>query len=290
MTPILALVRALRPRQWTKNVLVFAAPTAAGVITQGPILWRVIVAFAVFCSVSSATYLVNDVLDAAEDRQHPVKRLRPIAAKLVSPRTAVAVATVLMLGGLAAAAAVGESLLIATGLYIVLSVAYSLRLKRIAVLDIGAVAGLFMLRAIAGGAGTGVALSSWFLVVTSFSALFIVVGKRLSELAGVRDAGATTRAVLNDYTETSLRQIGTISAAIAIAAYAMWSFQRENDSSVQATLFHLSTVPLTLAFFRYALLVDRGAAEAPENTIISDRTLLALVMAWVAVFVIAIYR
>ena len=290
MTSVVGLIRALRPRQWMKNLLVLAAPTAAGVITQGPILWRVLVAFAVFCAISSATYLVNDVLDVDEDRLHPVKRHRPIAAELVQPRVAVGFAAVLMGVGIAAAAAVGTSLLVVTGCYIALSLAYSLGLKRIAVLDIGAVAGLFMLRAIAGGAGTGVLLSSWFLVVTSFSALFIVVGKRLSELAVTGDGGAATRAVLGEYTEASLRQIATISAAIAISAYAMWSFQRENDSDVQATLFHLSTVPLALAFFRYTLLVDRGDAEAPEQTVTRDRTLLALVAAWAAVFVIAVYR
>ena len=291
MTHALSLARACRPRQWSKNVLVFAAPAAGGVLGEGPILWRSLVAFAVFCLVSSATYLINDVRDVEADRQHPRKRFRPIAAGDVSVRLAVTAAVVLGVVGLGAAAYVSMALLVTSAIYVVLSLCYSVRLKNIAVLDIGVVAGLFMVRAIAGGAATGVPLSSWFLVVTSFSALFIVAGKRSSEMRIHADAGMTSaRATLTQYSETVLRQISTISAAVAIAAYAIWSFQRADTADFHATLFHLSAVPFTLAFFRYALMIDRGDAEAPEHAITSDRVLLGIVLAWFVVFAVAVYN
>lgn len=285
-----ALVRALRPRQWSKNLLVLAAPAAGGVLLDGPVLWRTLAAFAIFCAVSSATYLVNDVLDVEADRHHPRKRTRPIAAGEVGVPTALAASAALALGAFAAAAAVGRALLIVTLLYVAVSVAYSLWVKHVAVLDLGAVAGLFMIRAIAGGAATGVYLTSWFLVVTSFAALFIVTGKRISEISVHEEAGLESkRAVLAEMPRGVLQQISTISATITIAAYALWAFQRAYGSDLHSILFHVSAVPFTLVFLRYLLLVHRGDAEAPEHAVTSDRVLLALVAVWVATFAAAVY-
>ena len=285
-----ALVRALRPRQWSKNLLVLAAPAAGGVLLESTVLWRTLAAVAIFCAVSSATYLVNDVLDVEADRHHPRKRLRPIAAGEVRVGTAIVTAVALGVLALAAAAALGRALLIVTVLYVAISVAYSLWLKHVAIVDLGAVAGLFMIRAIAGGAATGVYLTSWFLVVTSFAALFIVTGKRISEISVHEEAGIESkRAVLAEMPRSVLQQISTISATIAIAAYALWAFQRSYGSDLHSVLFHASAVPFTLVFLRYLLLVHRGDAEAPEHAVTSDRVLLALVAVWVATFVAAVY-
>ena len=283
-------MRALRPRQWSKNLLVLAAPAAGAVLLDGPVLWRALAAFAVFCAISSATYLVNDVLDVEADRRHPRKRLRPIAAGEVGVGTAIAAAVVLGAGALAAAALVSRALLIVTVLYVAISVVYSVWLKHVAILDLGAVAGLFLIRAIAGGAATGVYLTSWFLVVTSFAALFIVTGKRISEIAVYEDAGIEpTRAVLAQMPRGVLQQISTISATITIAAYALWAFQRAYGSDLHSILFHASAIPFTLVFLRYLLLVHRGDAEAPEHAVTSDRVLLGIVAVWAATFAAAVY-
>src|SRR4051794_18763381 len=172
------IVRALRPKQWLKNVLVLAAPGAAGVLGQGDVLANVALAFVAFCAASSGTYLLNDVRDVEADRLHPRKRARPIAAGTVPGWLAVALAVVLLVAGLVVAASVGVKLLVVLAAYIALTSSYTLWLKHIEVVDIVAIASGFILRAVAGGAAAGVPLSRWFIIVASFGSLFIVAGKR----------------------------------------------------------------------------------------------------------------
>ena len=273
-----ALLRASRPKQWVKNGLVFAAPLAAGTITHRAVAGHAAVAFAAFTLLASGTYLLNDVRDVADDRVHPRKRLRPIAAGELSVPLAVGVGVGLIAAGLAVAAALGwEFLAIAAG-YATLTSLYSLWLRSIEVIDIAAVAGGFVLRAAAGGAAADVHLSPWFLIVTSFAALFIVAGKRLSE----QELGEPSRVTLAVYPTAYLRGVCTLAATVATSAYCVWAFSR--PSVDQLLWAKISVIPFAIALLRYGLLIELGRAGAPEETFLADRTLLLLAGIWAAIF------
>jgi UbiA prenyltransferase family len=177
------LIREARPKQWIKNLLVFAAPGAAGVLDNGPALWRTIVTFVALCLAASGTYFLNDVADVEADRQHPTKRNRPVAAGTIPLPLATAVGIGLLLGSLVVAASTARwQVALVVALYIALTLAYSVWLKHIAVVDIVTVATGFVLRAIAGAVAVDVPMSNWFLICISFGSLFIVTGKRYAEL------------------------------------------------------------------------------------------------------------
>jgi len=278
------LLRACRPRQWTKNGLLLAAPLAGGVLARPNDAVAAAGAIVAFCMLSSATYLLNDVRDVESDRRHHRKRLRPIAAGTLSIRTALASALVLAGGGLALAAAVRPVCALVGCGYLLLTAAYSLWLRHVVVADILAIAAGFVLRAAAGGAATDVAPSRWFLVVTSCAAIFVVAGKRHAELFG-RARDGLTRATLRRYSERSLGAVLALAAAGTVAAYAVWAFRRpEHGPWYEATI-----VPVVLWLGRYAVLIIRGAGEAPEDLILADRALLALTMVWSALFLGGMY-
>ncbi len=291
------LLRACRPRQWSKNVLVLAAPCAAGVIAQPQVAVEVLAAFVVFCLLSSATYLLNDVRDLEQDRLHPRKRARPLAAGELSPRAAVSAAAVMGLAGLALASVVSPALGAVGCVYLLLTASYSLLWRRVVVADIAAIAAGFLLRAVAGGAATDIALSRWFLLVTSWCAVFLVAGKRYGELGegGVlTEAGmgsprdghrSAARGTLRHYSTGSLRLVLSAAAALASIAYAGWAFTRPQHG----VWYVLSMVPFVLWLARYAMLLGRGAGQAPEELILRDRLLLALSLAWVVLFLGSVY-
>ncbi len=281
-----ALVRACRPRQWVKNLLVLAAPGAAGVLLHPQIAVELTGAFACFCLLSSATYLINDVHDRAEDARHPRRASRPVAAGEVSPALALGAAAVLALLGLAGAFAI-RPLLGATGLgYLALTAAYSLWLRRVAIADIAIVAAGFVLRALAGGAATGVPVSRWFVMVTSFGALFLVAGKRYAELcnAGSED---TTRSSLDVYSADYLRFVMILAASVTTVAYCLWAFQGRGRDGL--SWYELTLAPFVLWLLRYGLLLHEGQGEAPEEVLLRDRFLMAMSGAWVGVFACAVY-
>jgi decaprenyl-phosphate phosphoribosyltransferase len=278
------LLRACRPRQWSKNLLVLAAPCAAGVIDRPLVAAQVAGAFVVLCLVSSATYLVNDVRDREQDRRHPRKRLRPVAAGELSPRTALRVAAVLALVGVAGATAITPGLgAIACG-YLALTASYSLWLRRVVVLDILAIAAGFVLRAIAGGVATDIYLSRWFVIVTASCAIYLVAAKRYAELR--EHAGSSpARATLRRYSPGILRLTLLTSATVAGVAYTGWAFTRPS----QLVWYGLSIAPFLLWLGRYAILVGTGAGQAPEELILRDRTLLALSITWSLLFLGSVY-
>jgi decaprenyl-phosphate phosphoribosyltransferase len=291
-----ALVRACRPRQWIKNLLVLAAPGAAGVLTKPEVPGRLALTFVSFCALSSATYLLNDVHDRAEDRAHPRRRSRPIAAGEVPVPLAAATAVGLIVAGLGLALAVSAALAAVALGYLLLTASYTLWLRKVAVADIAAVSGGFVLRALAGGVATDVQVSRWFLAVTSFGALFLVAGKRYAELRTLGDpdaahAGAAEpaprRASLGEYSERYLRFVIGLAATTATTAYCLWAFQRSHQARV--SWYELTVVPVVLWLLRYALLVDGGAGESPEELGLRDRFLLTMSAAWLALFVSGIY-
>jgi decaprenyl-phosphate phosphoribosyltransferase len=277
------LLRACRPRQWSKNLLVLAAPCAAGLIDESLIAAQVVGAFAALCMLSSATYLVNDVRDRDQDRLHPRKRLRPVASGELAPGTAVRWAALLAVLGIALASVITPGLgAVAVG-YLLLTGAYSLWLRRIVVLDILAIAAGFVLRAIAGGVATDIYLSRWFVIVTACCAIFLVAAKRYAELR--ESAGATARATLRRYSAGGLRLVLLASASVGVIAYTGWAFTRP----AHLLWYGLSILPLMLWLARYATLIGAGAGQAPEELILRDRTLLALSVAWGILFLGGVY-
>jgi decaprenyl-phosphate phosphoribosyltransferase len=278
-----ALLRALRPKQWVKNVLVAAAPGAAGVLTQADSLGKVGMAFVSFCLVSSATYLFNDVGDAEEDRRHPKKRHRPIASGEVSPRTAIALGVVLGLAGLGIAYAVRPAFLAVVGGYIAVTVAYTVWLKHMAVFDIAVVASGFIFRAIGGGVAVDVPISRWFLIVTSFGSLFIVAGKRYSEHVTMGVERETTRSTLAAYSRDYLRYVYTMASAVTLGGYFLWAFEQSGHEGA-IPWFELSIGPVVLGILRYALLLEEGYGGAPEDIALGDRPIQVLGLVWLVLF------
>ena len=278
------LLRACRPRQWSKNLLLLAAPAAAGVIAVPSVGRDVAAAIVAFCLLSSATYLLNDVRDRHQDRLHPRKRVRPIAAGQLSPRAALGLAAALGICGLALAASVRLELAAVGCAYLALTATYSLWWRRVILLDIVAVAGCFVVRAVAGGVAADVPLSRWFLVVTSCCAVFVVAGKRHAELVdGARPA--LTRIALRRYSGSALRAVLAAAAGGALIAYAVWAFRRPEHGP----WYELSIVPFVMWLSRYAVLLRRGHGEAPEELILHDWALLLLSLAWTVLFLCGIY-
>lgn len=301
---ITALIKEARPKQWVKNVLVFAAPGAAGVLTHGDPLRRAVIAFVAFCMASAGTYFWNDILDIDADRVHPKKRFRPIASGEVPLGTARIVGTVLLIGGPALAFTTRWQAGVACVVYVVVTTTYSKIWKHIAVVDLVAVAGGFVVRAVAGAVATQVPMSSWFVLTTTFGSLFIVTGKRYAELRELGDAPATARATLDDYSLGFLRIVLSISCCATLVSYCIWAFEgkvvRGVDSPDATTIntvahshsllfYQLSIVPMLTALLRYLLILEQGHGAAPEEIFAADRTIQVLGLVWIAVFATGVY-
>ena len=278
------IIKALRPRQWIKNILVVAAPlaTLGGHVHYDyrDVFYKVGIAFVVFCLAASSIYLINDARDVDADRQHPTRRFRPIASGVVAPSLAYTLAVVL------AAAALGISLMTApalglvTAIYLAIQLGYNFGLKHQAVLDICLVSSGFLIRAIAGGAATGIPLSQWFLLVMAFFSLFMAAGKRYAELHLAERTGAKIRKSLESYTGTYLRFVWTMSATAVVVFYGLWAFERDGHSG---SWFVVSMIPIVIAVLRYAVDVDSGMAGEPEDIVLRDHVIQLLGVAWIAI-------
>ncbi|MGH3697776.1 MAG: decaprenyl-phosphate phosphoribosyltransferase [Pseudonocardiaceae bacterium] len=281
------LVRTMRPRQWVKNILVLAAPFAGGFLFQLPVLTAVGIAFIAFSLAASGVYLVNDVQDVEADRAHPTKRNRPIAAGVVPPRLALAVAGLLFVAALGVSFLASPDLALVTGIYIAVQLSYCWWLKHQPVVDISIVASGFLLRAIAGGAAAGIALSQWFLLTTAFGSLFMVAGKRYAEIQLAERTGAKIRKSLERYTSSYLRFVWTLSATGVIMTYGLWAFQLGQTNHSHWPV--ISLVPFVIAVLRYAVDIDGGNAGEPEEIALGDRVLQVLGAALVATLIAAVY-
>ncbi len=269
-SPAAAALVAMRPRQWTKNLLLFAGIIFAAKLGD-PARWAAAVAaFVAYCAASSAAYLVNDVRDAESDRLHPVKRSRPIARGELSPRAACVLA-----GALALAGALGPPSLGCLAGFVALQAAYSLGLKTFELVDVLAIAGLFVLRASAGAIAVDVRISEWLLLCTFLLALFVALGKRRAEL-GLD--GVHARPALDGYSVALVDQLLAIVAAATIAAYTGYALAAHD------TRWLVATVPLVVyGLFRYLLLLHRrGLGEEPESLLVEDLPLLVTVAVWAA--------
>jgi 4-hydroxybenzoate polyprenyltransferase len=274
-SPAVAALVAMRPRQWTKNLLLFAGIIFAAKLGD-PARWAAAVAaFVAYCAASSAAYLVNDVRDAESDRLHPVKRSRPIARGELSPRAACVLAGALALAALVLAGALGPPSLACLAAFVALQAAYSLGLKTFELVDVLAIAGLFVLRASAGAIAVDVRISEWLLLCTFLLALFVALGKRRAEL-GLD--GVHARPALDGYSVALVDQLLAIVAAATIAAYTGYALAAHD------TRWLVATVPLVVyGLFRYLLLLHRrGLGEEPETLLVEDLPLLVTVAVWAA--------
>ncbi len=283
-----ALVKQARPKQWLKNLLVFAAPGAAGVLNDWSSLWRSVVIFVAFCLASSGTYFWNDLLDAESDRNHPTKQHRPIASGAIPVGIGRLVGTGLLVAGVGLAATTRWQAALVVAGYVVLTSLYSAVLKHIAVVDLIAVAAGFVLRAIAGAVATDVQMSKWFSLTTSFASLFIVAGKRYAEL---RDLGedSQTRSTLDDYSLGFLRIVLSVSCGAAMVTYCIWAFDTRELAGTTWPFYELSIIPMTTALLRYTLILEQGHGAAPEEIFAHDRVLQVLGVIWIAMFGFGLY-
>ena len=291
----MGLVKLARPHQWIKNTLVFVAPAAAGVLLHWSVLWHAAAAFGIFCLAASGTYFLNDAMDVQADRLHPRKRFRPVAAGIVAPSLAIGVGVAMLavaigLGG----ALAGYGLAIVMALYAATNIGYSIGLKNEPILDLALVCAGFVLRAIAGGVATGVALSNWFIIVASFGSLVVVAGKRSGEkklLSTVDVEQRSVRQTLGLYTPEFLRSVLVLSAAVTVTAYCLWAFERASQVGADhhPIWFQLSIIPFVVALLHVVRLLDSGAGAAPEDLALHDRRLQIYGICWIALFAAATY-
>ena len=276
-----------RPRQWIKNGLLVAAAGAAGALGHDDVPVRVGLACAAFCLLASGIYAVNDVRDAREDRGHPRKRHRPVAAGELDPRAALALGAAMMLIGLGLCAFVSPLLALVGAGYVALTLSYTMFWRHIAMLDVVAIAGGFVLRAVAGGVAAPVTLSRWFVLVVTFAAVFVAVGKRQAELrrtAGTKVAG---RRVLKLYTTSRLRLMLAASSSAALFAYCVWALELPTVDGIPWR--PLTIAPFAACLARYAALTGAGDGEAPEDALLSDRRLQIAAAAWLLLFALGVH-
>lgn len=286
------LLSAMRPRQWVKSLIVAVAPAASGEAFHRHVLVDTLLAFVAFCLASSATYLLNDVRDRATDLAHPGKRWRPVATGVVPVPLALGTGAVLGAGGLALAFVPTWRLGVVLVLYLCESAAYSLGAKRASIVELGLVASGFVLRAVAGGVASGLPLSSWFLMVISFGALFVVIGKRLAEFHHLGDDAATHRVVLSTYTRGFLESALTLSAAVTVTGYCLWAFAVDRNGlghRHDQLWIQLSVAPVVLAVLYVLLQLDAGRGGAPEDLVLRDRAVQVLGIVWAVLVAVGVY-
>ncbi len=269
---------SLRPRQWPKNLLLFAGIIFAAKLGDAGRWAEAAAIFVAYCAASSAAYLVNDIRDASEDRLHPVKRDRPIARGELPAERALVLSAALAAASLAIAAGLGFASLVFLLGFIALQLAYSLGLKRVVLVDVSVISGLFVIRAAAGAAAVDVRISPWLLVCTALLALFLGLAKRRGELVLVNAAETPGRSVLDGYTLGFVDRLLNVVAVATAGAYAAY-----------AVTAHSAWMALTIPFVvaglaRYLLLVHRHElGEEPENVLLADRTILVCVGVWAVV-------
>jgi 4-hydroxybenzoate polyprenyltransferase len=288
---LLNLLISLRPGQWTKNLFVFAALVFAERLNDQRAVLKAIVAFGVFCVLSSTIYLVNDVLDRQQDRRHPLKAHRPIASGALSPAVALAAAAMMGVTAMMASWAMGWLFFQTAAAYLVLLIAYSAFLKQIVILDVLTIAAGFTLRAAAGAAAIAVPISHWLLVCTTLLALFIALSKRRHELTLLTETAGEHRAILGDYTPYLLDQMISVVTASTLIAYAFYTISPETTERFGTDLLSLTILFPLYGILRYLYLVHRrDKGGSPAELVVNDKPLLVCVALWALSVVVIIYQ
>jgi 4-hydroxybenzoate polyprenyltransferase len=286
-SPLRAAIVALRPRQWTKNLLLFAGIIFAAKLGDLSRWSEAFAAFAAYCAASSASYLVNDVRDAPHDRVHPVKRTRPIARGELSPRLAGLMAALLLFGAYVLVAPLGIASILLLSTFFALQASYTFALKHVVLLDVMTIGGLFVVRAAAGAAAVNVRISPWLLLCTALLALFLALAKRRGELILVGAERTPGRPVLEGYSLALVDQLVTIVAASTVIAYSLYTFTARDSKAM------MITIPFVVfGVFRYLLLMHRRQlGEEPEEILLRDVPILACIAAWAvcAAAILAVY-
>lgn len=282
------LIRAMRPLQWTKNSLVFAALLFDRRVFEFDAVWRCLAAALVFCAVSSAIYLINDVRDIEQDRHHPKKRFRPIAAGEVGIGQATRIALLLLTVGLITSVAIRPAFSLIIIGYIALMIAYSYGIKTLVIVDVFAIAAGFVLRAAGGAVAISVSASPWLFVCTALGALFIGFGKRRNELLTLEATAGQHRANLEEYSLPMLDQIIAVVSAAMLISYSLYTFDASNVPDSHAMMF---TIPfVAYGLFRYLYLVyRRGEGGSPEILLVKDPGLISCIIGWVVTSLAILY-
>jgi 4-hydroxybenzoate polyprenyltransferase len=285
-----AVLASLRPHQWTKNLVVFAALALSKHLFEMDPLLRTLLAFAVFCGLSGAIYLVNDVADVERDRLHPLKRLRPVASGALPVSAAITAAAVLGASCLALSLLLGVPFAVCAALYLALNLLYSFRLKEVVILDVIAISLGFVIRAVAGAVAIAVHISDWLLVCTILLALFLALSKRRHELTSLNDSASEHRKILSEYSPYLLDQMIAVVTASCLMAYAFYTMAPETVEKYQTDRLSW-TIPFVLyGIFRYLYLVhlkDQGGS--PTDILLTDRPLLVDVFLWVVAIIAIVY-
>jgi 4-hydroxybenzoate polyprenyltransferase len=289
MGALVAILQSLRPRQWVKNLFVFAGVIFSQQLFT-PEVWHAGAAFVLFCGLSGAIYLLNDVADAEKDRLHPVKRHRPVASGRLSRGVALAVGVVILAGSLALSFALGWRFGLVALSYGALLTTYSVWLKHLVILDVLTVAVGFVLRAVAGAVAVEAEISGWLLICTVLIALFLALGKRRHEYLTLHGNAAAHRPILAEYSEGFIDQMIAVVTASTVTAYALYTMSPETVAK-----FHTRLLPVTLPFvlygiFRYLyLLYRRELGGNPTDLVVSDRALLVNTVLWATTLLVLIY-
>ena len=281
------VVRLMRPRQWTKNLAVFAAVLFSGNLFDPQLLGITVLSFVSFCLVSSSLYALNDVLDAENDRQHPVKLDRPVASGRMSKATALGVSAILLVCGVALGVMVGTAFLATVGAYVVLMLLYTSFLKHAVIVDMLAIAAGFVLRAVAGAVAISVPVSPWLILCTGLLALFLAAAKRRHELVLLRESSAGHRPVLSEYSAELLDSFMVTLSAATITSYALYTFFEGRAPNHLMML----TIPFVIyGVLRYQLLVlSKGGGGRPEDVLLGDGPILTDIVLWVLSAVVVLY-
>ena len=285
-----AVVKSMRPAQWTKNLFVFAALIFSQRFFSAPLLLKTAGAFLSFCVISGAFYIFNDLHDREEDRAHPKKSQRPIAKGEISPSEALALFGVLAAAALAMAFLLERGFFWAVAVYFFLQIAYSLRLKQVVILDIFVIAAGFVIRVVAGGLVIGVPISSWLLICATLLALLLSMGKRRHELLLLENKAIEHRPILKEYSAYLLDQMIAVVTASTLIAYCLYTISPETVDKF-GTSHLIWTTPFVLyGIFRYLYLVHlKGKGGSPEEIIIQDRPMLVNIVLWIGAVILVLY-
>ncbi len=303
------IIRLLRPRQWIKNLAIFAAIIFSGQLLDAITIEKAISGFFIFCSLSSAIYIINDIFDVEKDRLHPFKRFRPLASKTIPMELGVILAVILSLGSISASYFINPSFFVITIVFFLMHFSYSAFLKHIELVDILTLAGGYILRVFAGEVLTGFHISAWLLLTTISLSLFLAIGKRRSELTLLSHNSKTnietTRKTLSHYSEKLLDVYLSIFATSTFMAYAQFTFlENPKGASFAADLIPgdifgnylqrkwlmITIIPVVYGIMRYLQRIyEKHEGESPERVLFSDRPLLTSVVIWAFLVVLIIY-
>ncbi len=285
-----SLIKLARPSQWIKNSLVLAALFFAGVANDSHSLILAIAAVAVFCLLSSSIYALNDLIDCQQDKNHPLKKSRPVASGEISTTTAALFSSLLAAAGLYSAWLINFELLIVAVIFLLLNVLYSVWLKHVVILDVMTISLSFVIRAYAGAVAIEVAASKWMLINTLFLALFLAFGKRRHELVLLDDEASSHRQSLSKYSPYLLDQLISVVTASVVVAYLLYTFSSEVSSKLNTEYLYVTVPFVVYGIFRYLYLIhyeEKGGS--PTKVLIGDKPLMLDVILWLATVIIILY-